>query len=551
MIKKLFIFSIFFLILSCNNKQEILAEVEGVVVDKAEYLVRLKEARKKMSLPDNGEVRRAVLQKMVNEKLFIVEAKNKGFDSDKQGLEKLERLKTQQLLDVYVRNEILPKVNIDEEKIQRFYRLNEIKLKARHLYAASKQEADSLYKLLQNGASFENLAKQVFNDPYLKNRGGDLGYFTYNDMEPNFSEMAYSLKVGEISPPVKTNYGYSIIRVDERIGNPLTTETEYLKKRSKLLTMLTKNENKQAVKRHSDSLAKELEISFNQRVVDKIFKQIKSEKIKNKSLEDVFQLADNLQDEDALIASTKMGALKIGEFKKLARLTSDGQRSWIKNKENMKDFITGILVRKFILQRAHNKGFDKSESYKNKVKWTFDSYLIDRMNLAIRNSIQIPRDSLFNYYKQNQQDFLTPPLINLREIVVNDSKLATSIKKRLNKGESFAKLAKKYSTSKSAVYSGETGFLSPPQLENLAGTVFMLKPNQWRGPFEKEKKFVFLQCIEKKESALIPFSNVENKISEKLTNDVFESVVMDKLSEIKSRVKFASYPEKLRELSYN
>ncbi len=527
-----------------------MAEVDGIIVDETEFLTRLKEARKKMNLPDNGEIRRGLLKEIVNEKLFLVEANQNNFDTDARGKKELERLEIQQLLDIYTRKEILDKVIISEEMIKEFYIQSEQKLKARHIYAATKNEADSLYNLLKEGATFNDLAKEVFNDPYLKNSGGDLGYFSYNDMEHSFSDMAYSLKIGEISRPVKTNSGYSIIKVENRTGNPFTTQTEYFKKRSKVLPQITKRENKKAVKKYADSIASVLEIKINYPVFDMLFKQVRKRRLENRSLENFFDSSENLEDGDKILAETNEGSVSLNEFKDLSRFTSDGQKNWLTNKENLHDFITGLLVRKQIIHLSKEKDFD-DQDYTNKVKWRFNSFLIERVKLAIKNDIQISADSLIEYYNKHQEDFLTPPMINLREIVVNDKQLAKSIKNDLNNRKLFQELAGKYSISQSANRGGETGFIAAGQLENLAGPVFALKPNEWRGPFTKDKIHFFLQCIEKKRSAIIPFADAREDILVKLKKEVFSSQVDQKLLELKSNVKMASYPNKLREIRYN
>ncbi len=96
------------------------------------------------------------------------------------------------------------------------------------------EEAMNLYNQLQKGADFAALAKQYSKDPGSAVRGGDLGWFGKGQMVPAFEKACYSGKVGEIQKPVKTNYGYHIIKVTgrtndkfvvEKIVNPIQTST--------------------------------------------------------------------------------------------------------------------------------------------------------------------------------------------------------------------------------------------------------------------------------------------------------------------------------------
>ncbi|NOX92912.1 MAG: peptidylprolyl isomerase [Gammaproteobacteria bacterium] len=78
---------------------------------------------------------------------------------------------------------------------------------------AAREKAESLVAKLDVGESFESLAKENSDDPGSADTGGDLGYFGRGSMEPDFEEVAFSLKQGEVSEPILTSFGYHIIKV--------------------------------------------------------------------------------------------------------------------------------------------------------------------------------------------------------------------------------------------------------------------------------------------------------------------------------------------------
>ena len=82
--------------------------------------------------------------------------------------------------------------------------------------AMALQRADSLVKALRGGADFADLARRFSQDPGSASNGGDLGFFTRERMVKEFSDTSFALPVGGLSQPVKTRFGYHIIKVDEK-----------------------------------------------------------------------------------------------------------------------------------------------------------------------------------------------------------------------------------------------------------------------------------------------------------------------------------------------
>lgn len=113
--------------------------------------------------------------------------------------------------------------DIDEADAQEFYDDNtdifqSEKIRARHILVDDKAIAEQLIQRINEGESFEELAKQYGTDG-TKDRGGDLDYFTRGDMVPEFERAAFALEIGELTQePVQTAYGYHLIFLEDRIA---------------------------------------------------------------------------------------------------------------------------------------------------------------------------------------------------------------------------------------------------------------------------------------------------------------------------------------------
>jgi peptidyl-prolyl cis-trans isomerase C len=96
---------------------------------------------------------------------------------------------------------------------------------ARHILVATEAEAKDIEAQLKKGADFATLAKEKSKDPGAAD-GGDLGYFTKDQMMPEFAEAAFKLDKGQISDPVKTQFGWHIIEIEDKRIKPTPTFDE-------------------------------------------------------------------------------------------------------------------------------------------------------------------------------------------------------------------------------------------------------------------------------------------------------------------------------------
>lgn len=116
---------------------------------------------------------------------------------------------------------IEPRISVTEEEMQNYFAENKNmfdtpeEVKASHILVASEDTAKEIKKQLDNGADFAELAKEHSTDG-SKDNGGDLGFFGKGEMVPEFENVAFAAAPGTISDPVKSEFGYHIIKVVEK-----------------------------------------------------------------------------------------------------------------------------------------------------------------------------------------------------------------------------------------------------------------------------------------------------------------------------------------------
>lgn len=179
---------------------------------------------------DTASILPSIIEFYIDQKLMGAAAKGRGLEKDPQVQEQLQRLEDQLVSQAYLRDEISDRVNDDAiraayDKSMETY-VQDMEIRARHILVETEDEAEALLRQLSDGASFEDLARDNSTGPSGP-QGGDLGYFTRGTMVPEFSEAAFVLSAGEVAPsPVKTDFGWHIIKVEDKRQKPAPTLEE-------------------------------------------------------------------------------------------------------------------------------------------------------------------------------------------------------------------------------------------------------------------------------------------------------------------------------------
>jgi peptidyl-prolyl cis-trans isomerase SurA len=204
----------------CAQESPVLLTVgdEPVTLDEFERIY--KKNNNEASL--NRQTPEEYLELFVNFKLKVKEAEALGMDTTAKFINELEGYRAQ-LAKPYLTDE-----ESKQEMMQEAYERAQLDVRAHHILIKlaadatpedtlkAYEKASEIRARIMNGEDFETLARATSDDASAQRNGGDLGYFTAFSMIYSFETMAYTTPIGEISMPFRTNYGYHVLKVDDR-----------------------------------------------------------------------------------------------------------------------------------------------------------------------------------------------------------------------------------------------------------------------------------------------------------------------------------------------
>ena len=230
------------------------------------------------SLEKDPKRRASMLRQIVTSMVVAEQARKQGFDQRPDIRENMELLINNFLTIEYLDKVIAQKVEVKDKDVRRYYNQHKDtfrvpeRVKARHILVKvnrtapeealkhARVKAENILKRVKAGEDFARLASEYSDDPGSKKKGGDVGFFSRGRMAPEFERAAFSLKPGEVSDIVQTNFGFHIIKVEEKKDpsiKPYKAVKEQLRKKVEI------DMKKKAVDTYVEKIIEEKNVSFD------------------------------------------------------------------------------------------------------------------------------------------------------------------------------------------------------------------------------------------------------------------------------------------------
>lgn len=215
------------------DPNKVVIEVAGSKMTAGEFDAFLAALPPEVQAMAKGPAKRRIGEDLVKLKLLAAEAKKQNLDQTPQFKQQMELMRDNALAGALFSK--LQGELVTDADVQKYYDENKTSFEtvtASHILVGTggqegltdeqaKAKAQELKKKLEGGADFAAIAKEASADPGSKDDGGALPPFTRGEMVPEFEQVAFSVEPNKVSDPVKTRFGYHLIKVNKREVTPL------------------------------------------------------------------------------------------------------------------------------------------------------------------------------------------------------------------------------------------------------------------------------------------------------------------------------------------
>jgi peptidyl-prolyl cis-trans isomerase C len=209
---------------------KVVARVDGVEISEGDLAVAAEDPALQIPGVADAQKRDLLIGYLVDLKIGARAAESAKVGEGPEFTRKLAYARDKALLDAYLDQEA--KKAVTPEAARKLYDETvksiapEAEVRARHILVESEDDAKKAYQRVKGGEDFAKVAEELSKDPGSKAEGGDLGFFSKDRMVEPFAETAFKLEPGQIAEPVKSQFGWHVIKLEEKRNKPVPSFEE-------------------------------------------------------------------------------------------------------------------------------------------------------------------------------------------------------------------------------------------------------------------------------------------------------------------------------------
>lgn len=509
------------------DAQKIVAKVGSEIISENEFRERYELTPQLYAGMEGAEdaLKREVLYSIIAEKLWALEAESMGLDKSELMNSTYKAIEKMYVRDALYREEILSKVQFTESYLYEALNRNSLFLNLHYIFSEDEAEIFSIYDQIKNGIDFYSIFIQR-PESTLQERPYKV---SYGQMDKFVEDKLYSLKLGEITQPLKAPNGWYIFKllsIDERIienAQQAEEQKKYVLKvaEATIVDSIFRDFYSGFFKDASAETNKELFLILSEKIIEALeYRSAKEEIPKGERVylipDDLYQIANDLGEDFLNSEFVKLNdqPATINDFLQelsIEKLYVDSlDANHIKARLNFA--VKKFIEHELLSREGFKRGLQNSQDVQRYLKMWRAYYLSESLRGKIAKDINITDDEAYEYFLEKNRDTTSIIEVKIIELLTDNLDVIRIALDELNDGKDFRELAIKYTIRAEAKNNnGELGFFPVSEYGEIGRKAATMSIGDMYGPLRVEEGYSLFELIEKKKSTIFSFENFEQE----------------------------------------
>ena len=396
-------------------------------------------------VPDSPEIRLQFINEQIEESVITLYGREMGLFQDTQVQETGQQARRELLLNSVARNQQVEEIPVAPEDVEAEYRYQNTVLLARYLTLPDLYSAREYRARWQAGEPFESLALQAAETPGFMDQPGEPGWRFYHQLDSLFARRAYALSVGEISPPMKTGQEYQVIQLLGKEFRPNHGHFERVRHYHRIAADLRPFMITTTARQTLEDWASSLPFEWNRRSIRRILRA----NLLNNGLDGITDDPKTAKLFGETVFTIDARSYSLDWLRSNAEVLLPSERIPVTAEEDLYSLCQQLMMwmqleELVAIMPAGKSLLSEADSIRALI---IQETVRDSIHARVLRQTVPSEDSLRSFLAAHEDQYRTPALINLSEIVVQNAALGDALLDSIvNLGVDFGVLARRHTS---------------------------------------------------------------------------------------------------------